>query len=208
MASNTYKHHRPRSLKKLLVAILVLTLLSQLCLVSAQSSDDSPPPAQPGSDKSEPPTKTHGSDSGGHGSVTVSGSATITAAPSPSVYTTVSVINGTTTTLTMTITAAAPAPVVQTTSTIPKAAQSILVIQSTAYGKVLPAAGPVDDNIESHFWDQFSPQDIPGGKGSKSSSANSHQAQSALGWLFSVFGQSLVMIVCVVSLVVPAWILL
>ncbi|KAF9317103.1 hypothetical protein BG003_001149 [Podila horticola] len=205
MASNTFKHHRPRYFKKSLVAILVLLLLLSLCLVSAQSSGDSPPPAQPGSDKSEPPTKTHGSDSGGgHGSVTVSAGTTITAAPSPSVITTVSVINGTTTTITMTITAA-PAPLVPTTSTIPKAAQSILVIQSTTYGKVLPAAGPVDDHIESHFWDQFSPPDIPG-KG-KSSSA-SHRAQSSIGWLFSVFGRSLVMVVCVVSLVVPAWILL
>ncbi|KAG0036389.1 hypothetical protein BGZ82_004295 [Podila clonocystis] len=103
----------------------------------------------------------------------------------------------------MTITGAAPAPVVPTTSTIPKAAQSILVIQSTTYGKVLPAAGPVDDHIESHFWDQFSPPDMPG----KSSSA-SHRAQSAIGWLFSLFGQSLVMVICMVSLIVPALILL
>ncbi|KAF9303070.1 hypothetical protein BGZ74_004424 [Mortierella antarctica] len=201
----TFKHHRPRSFTKSLVATLVFALLLSLCLVSAQSSGGSPPLAQPGSDLSDPPTKTHGGDSGGgHGSVTVPGGATVTAVPSPSVVTTVSVINGTTTTITMTITAAGPAPVVPTTSTIPKAAQSILVVQSTTYGKVLPAAGPVDDRIESHFWDQFSPPDMPG-KG-KSSSA-SHRAQSAVGWLLSVFGQSLVMVVCVTSLVAPAWIL-
>jgi len=48
-----------------------------------------------------------------------------------------------------------PPPPVPATTTLPKAPQSILVVESTTYGKVLPAAGPADDHIGGHFWDQF-----------------------------------------------------
>ncbi|KAF9101617.1 hypothetical protein BGX29_005440 [Mortierella sp. GBA35] len=54
------------------------------------------------------------------------------------------------------------------TSSLPKAPQSILVVGSTPYGKVLPAAGPVDDEIKSHFWDQYLPNN---GGAPKSSSS-------------------------------------
>ncbi|KAF9125165.1 hypothetical protein BGX30_000586 [Mortierella sp. GBA39] len=106
------------------------------------------------------------SPSNGDGSNNNGGAATISAAPpQPTVITTVSVINGTTTTMTITVTPSAPgggsggggAPA----TTLPKAPQSIIIIQDTTYGKVLPAAAPVDDVIESHFWDQYVPHDGP-----------------------------------------------
>ncbi|KAF9983929.1 hypothetical protein BGZ75_004519 [Mortierella antarctica] len=49
-----------------------------------------------------------------------------------------------------------PPPAMPATTTLPKAPQSILVVESTTYGKVLPAAGPADDHIGGHFWDQYS----------------------------------------------------
>ncbi|KAF9574562.1 hypothetical protein EC968_006175 [Mortierella alpina] len=51
-------------------------------------------------------------------------------------------------------------------TTLPKAPQSILVVESTTYGKVLPAAGPVDDHIGGHFWDQFGQISSDGSKSS------------------------------------------
>ncbi|KAF9153348.1 hypothetical protein BG015_003629 [Linnemannia schmuckeri] len=108
--------------------------------------------------------------------------ATITEAPQPTVITTVTVINGTTTTMTITVTSSAGAggPAAAPATTLPKAPQSIIIIQDTPYGKVLPAAGPVDDEIESHFWDQYVPHD-----GAAKSSANTafiSALKKDLGW--------------------------
>ncbi|KAK5828636.1 hypothetical protein F5H01DRAFT_374102 [Linnemannia elongata] len=117
-------------------------------------------------DANAKPTITSSSSSSGDGNNGSGGFATISAAPpQPTVITTVSVINGTTTTMTITVTPSTPgggsggggAPA----TTLPKAPQSIIIIQDTPYGKVLPAAGPVDDEIESHFWDQYVPHDGP-----------------------------------------------
>jgi len=116
---------------------------------------------------------------------TITMSITATGVPKPTIITTVAVVSGTTTTLTTVITGAVGTgvsgamgaqgtglPVPAITSTLPKAPQSILVVQSTTYGKILPAAGPVDDQIQSHFWDQFvaRPEDSSGKKSSSSSS--------------------------------------
>ncbi|KAG0022851.1 hypothetical protein BGZ80_011002, partial [Entomortierella chlamydospora] len=113
-----------------------------------------PPGPQPGSqprtdpspiatsDGNNTPTKTQGNNI--HATVTNSSSAVI------QIVSTVTVINGATTTLVATITS--PQPVQQVApaaSSLPKAPQSVFVIQSATYGKVLPAAGPSDDQ---NFW--------------------------------------------------------
>ncbi|KAG0047016.1 hypothetical protein BGZ83_007848 [Gryganskiella cystojenkinii] len=190
--SGTTRTQRRRQLwrRHLLTYLVFLGLLLSILAISnpahAQSSGDegsssSPPPPQPGSNpngqgaaaapsgNSSPNTK---DSSHGHDSVTSSSTITATvSAPKPTTITTVTVINGTTTTMTLTITpspAAGANPGPPPPTSLPKAPQSILVIQSTSYGKVLPAAGPVDDQIESHFWDQFVPRD-PGVKASDGS---------------------------------------
>ena len=168
VSTHTRLHHRRSWRRRLLTQLVVLGLL--LALVVAQSNGgtpaSSPPAPQPGPDlnnqaaiapSGESPTPTQNSGDKHHDSAT----ATITGSaspPKPTTITTVSVINGTTTTLTLTITptqAAQPPP----PTSIPKAPQSVLVVQSISYGKVLPAAGPADDLIQSHFWDQFLPKE-------------------------------------------------
>ncbi|KAF9975035.1 hypothetical protein BGZ73_001442 [Actinomortierella ambigua] len=77
------------------------------------------------------------------------------------IMTTVTVISGTTKIITITPTATEPSAaggVITGTPTIPKAVQSVLVVASTSFGRALPAAGPVNDEIESHFWDRFMPR--------------------------------------------------
>ncbi|KAG0364645.1 hypothetical protein BGZ54_007293 [Gamsiella multidivaricata] len=103
--------------------------------------------------------------------------------PLTSVISTVTVLNGTIMTVTAVITIGqtgqpATQQAIPATSTLPKAPQSILVVQSTSYGKILPAAGPPNDQIESHFWDQFVPS--PQGK-KKSLSTETSQA-----WTFTI----------------------
>ncbi|KAG0368197.1 hypothetical protein BGX24_002910, partial [Mortierella sp. AD032] len=166
--------------------VLTLSLLLSPLAANVVSADPQQPPApQPanggGSTPTNNPVAAPGdaakTDSGSKptitssGGGTASGASTITdAPPQPTVISTVTVINGTTTTVSITVTPAGggglPAAAVPTT--LPKAPQSIIVIQDTPYGKVLPAAGPPDDVIESHFWDQY----VPHEGGPKSSSAS------------------------------------
>ncbi|KAF9920667.1 hypothetical protein FBU30_009475 [Linnemannia zychae] len=104
------------------------------------------------------------------------GSSTVTEAPpQPTIITTVTVISGTSTTVTITVTPAAGNPSSPATSSLPKAPQSIIIVQGTPYGKVLPAAGPINDEIESHFWDQYVPRD-----GDTKSSASSTISKNAI----------------------------
>lgn len=167
------RHRRPWE-RSLLIQVVVLGLL--LVLVVAQSNGGTsislPPAPQPGPDlnnqgamapSADSPSPTQNSGDKPHDSTTASATITASAAPpKPTTITTVTVINGTTTTLTLTITptqAAAPAAQPPPPTSIPKAPQSVLVVQSISYGKVLPAAGPADDQMESHFWDQFLPKE-------------------------------------------------
>lgn len=168
-------HPRRRSWRRQWLLLTQLTLLGLLFLstfVLAQSGDgslSSPPAPQPGSGSNgqgamapsddSSSSKTQDSSDRHQDSITSSSTITGTAASTkPTTITTVTVINGTTTTLTLVITptpAAVAAQQPPPPTSLPKAPQSILIIQSTSYGKVLPAAGPADDQIESHFWDQF-----------------------------------------------------
>ncbi|KAG0267529.1 hypothetical protein DFQ27_008670 [Actinomortierella ambigua] len=94
------------------------------------------------------------------------------------VMTTVTMISGTPTTITITPTASGLQPpgggggVITGTPTVTKVVQSVLVVASTTYGRPLPAAGPIDDEIESHFWDRFMPRPAigPGSRGSSGAS--------------------------------------
>ncbi|KAK3825965.1 MAG: hypothetical protein J3Q66DRAFT_365670 [Benniella sp.] len=147
----------------------------------------SPPLPQPG--VGVDPNVPSASDLGGtpirtldtnHATITASGTSP-SPTSQPSIITTI--INGTPTTLT-TMTAASPAyqqPILGPNS-IPKAPQSLLVVQSTTYGKVLPAVAPTDDWINSHFWDQF----VPPSQGGQKSSAS--RTWPALALLFLVCG--------------------
>ncbi|KAF9428816.1 hypothetical protein BGZ94_000945 [Podila epigama] len=188
--SIAYKHHRPRAIDRCRLSFLV-AIIAWIAIgsVTAQSSSLPPPAPQPGSDKPEAPTKTHGSNNVIiKGTITGSSAATITAPATPSIITTVSVINGTTSTLTLTVTPSILAQAAPNGSGLPKAVQSILVVQSTTFGKVLPAAPPPDDHIDSHFWDQFSHPDIPGSSNGRSSAhSNYHRPDlfNVLGWVVS-----------------------
>ncbi|KAF9575918.1 hypothetical protein BGW38_008179, partial [Lunasporangiospora selenospora] len=164
----------------LLALVLLGVLDGQLVSVMAQLV--SPPNPQPGpavipNPAPSPSVPNPANDAPKPNPVTT-GNNGATTPPAGSIVTTVTVINGTTTTVTLTLTAAAPPAVQQpqTTSLIPKAPQSVLLIQSTTFGKVLPAAGPVDDQVESHFWDRFAPPSdggIPKPKGSDAASLGS-----------------------------------
>ncbi|KAG0292314.1 hypothetical protein BGZ96_004348 [Linnemannia gamsii] len=152
-------------------------------------------------------TITSSSSSSGDGS---KGSSTITGAPpQPTVITTVSVINGTTTTMTITVTPSAGgggagAAGATPATLLPKAPQSIIVIQDTPFGKVLPAAGPANDEIESHFWDQYVPHSGPGKSSANTVSAIKNKDAGLMGgWrhvFFSLFSAQYVLwtAVCVV----------
>jgi hypothetical protein len=151
---------------------LLFVLLTVVVLQNTASAQSLPLP-QPG--VGIDPSVPSASDLGGtrtrtldtnHATITASGtSPSLTS--QPSILTTT--INGTPTTLT-TMAAASPAyqqPILGPNS-IPKAPQSLLVIQSTTYGKVLPAVVPTDDRIDSHFWYQF----VPPSQGGQRSSAS------------------------------------
>ncbi|KAG0244745.1 hypothetical protein BGW41_006303 [Actinomortierella wolfii] len=152
-------------------AFLVLFLVVGVVLAQDPPFNPQPGPGafpQPTSDGSN--IRKNDKERNGHSSATATaavlggGSGSIS---SGSVVTTVTVIDGTTSTYTMGPTATVPAMVneVTRTPTISKAVQSVLVIASTTYGKPLPAAGPVDDQMESHFWDKFKPRPVTGGGG-------------------------------------------
>ncbi|KAF8947552.1 hypothetical protein BGZ47_008697 [Haplosporangium gracile] len=189
--SNRPRRHKPR--RSLLTLSLLLVLTTSFLFSSIVAATPQQPPAPQPANGSNGSTPTDNPAAGGSeggdaaktdanakptttsfSSSSNGGTATITEAPpQPTVITTVSVINGTTTTMTITVTlsAGAGAPAAAPATTLPKAPQSIIIIQDTPYGKVLPAAGPVNDKIESHFWDQYVPHD-----GAAKSSANAANA--------------------------------
>ncbi|KAF9436541.1 hypothetical protein BGZ76_003629 [Entomortierella beljakovae] len=139
----------------------------------AQSPAGPQPGSQAGNDPSatipyggDTPTKTQSSNNNRPSATSGSGDST----PQAQAVTTVTVINGTTTTIVASATVPQPQPQQQpviTTSSLPKASQSVIVIQSVTYGKVLPAAGPTDDQISGHFWDQL----VPASDGTKAASS-------------------------------------
>ncbi|KAG0262076.1 hypothetical protein BG011_000351 [Mortierella polycephala] len=121
---------------------MLVSVLSSLS-VSAQSP---PPGPQPGS----------GADPGAAAVASLGNNPTKTQDPNSNLATITSSSNGhTLTTEPSTITVIGgtkPAPQsFPTTSAVPKAPQSVIVIQSTTYGNVLPAAAPVDDHVETHL---------------------------------------------------------
>ncbi|KAI8357063.1 hypothetical protein B0O80DRAFT_424982 [Mortierella sp. GBAus27b] len=141
----------------------IILILLLVVLLQSTASAQAPPAPQPGlgidpngvpAASDSTPTKTLGPEPGSH--VT----STRPPIPNPSVTTTVTVINGTTTLTTVTNAPTAPPGIQQppTITSLTKPPQSVLIVQSTTYGMVLPAAGPSDDTIEGHFWDRFVPQ--------------------------------------------------
>ncbi|KAF9360671.1 hypothetical protein BGX26_008174 [Mortierella sp. AD094] len=149
-------HRRCSVSRQQRLAILLIFLLAIIIRpVVAQPPPGPQPGSQPGTDASatttsngsNTPTKTQ---SNSHTTITNSSSANSTVAQSQ-IISTVTVINGTTTTIVATITAPQPAQqAAPATSSLPKAPQSVFVVQSTAYGKVLPAAGPSDDGVNNN----------------------------------------------------------
>ncbi|KAI1321605.1 hypothetical protein EDD11_003085 [Mortierella claussenii] len=185
MTAQPHQYLRQQQVRKgCRTAMLIFISLAVLFLFFATAAAQSVPGPQPGAAIAPSvtsgdagkisPTKTQ--DSGGNRPMAVTGMGTDgSASARVSVVTTVTVIDGATTTITSMVTPAPVAgnnqlqPAAAATSSLSKAPQSILVVQSTTFGKTLPAAGPVDDQIESHFWDQFVVR--PEG-GSRTSSGN------------------------------------
>ncbi|KAF9162213.1 hypothetical protein DFQ26_003752 [Actinomortierella ambigua] len=161
----------------LLKTLLVVLLLA--CVALAQAPPASNP--QPGPGAIPQPTTESGDKRKGtkdNERPPIAAAATSGSGGAGVVMTTVTMISGTPTTITITPTASGLQPpgggggVITGTPTVTKVVQSVLVVASTTYGRPLPAAGPIDDEIESHFWDRFMPRPAigPGSRGSSGAS--------------------------------------